>query len=72
MTINELKEKLETIPGSARIYTVDNAGWMTETADIILHFDEKLNQFWVELVEAEAWTNYKKQFIIIIEKRKGS
>ena len=60
MTINELKEKLETIPESARIYTVDNAGWMTETADIILHFDEKLNQFWVELVETEAWTNYKK------------
>lgn len=60
MTINELKEKLERVPESARIYTVDSAGWMTEAADIIVHFDKKLNQFWVELIETEAWTNYKK------------
>jgi hypothetical protein len=53
MTINELKEKLETIPGSARVYTSDPAGWLAEVTEVVVHYDEKLNQTWIEFVSSD-------------------
>lgn len=54
MTVNDLIKQLENCPGSAVVYTTDPAGWLTEAAKVIVRFDEKLNSYWVELVENDS------------------
>ena len=50
MTVNELIKQLENCPGSAVVYTSDPAGWATEAEKVVVHFDEKLNSYWIEFV----------------------
>ena len=53
MTVNDLIKQLENCPGSAVVCTSDPSGWAAEAEKVIVHFDEKLNQTWVELVESD-------------------
>lgn len=54
MTVNDLIKVLNDVPGSARVYTSDPSGWLTEAIKVVVHYDEKLNQTWVELVESDS------------------
>jgi hypothetical protein len=53
MTVNDLIMILDNVPGSARVYTSDPAGWLAEATKVVVHYDEKLNQTWVEFVESD-------------------
>ena len=53
MTVNDLIVILNDIPGSARVYTSDPAGWRAEATEVVVHYDEKLNQTWIELVKSD-------------------
>ena len=53
MTVNDLIVILNDVPGSARVYTSDPAGWLAEATEVVVHYDEKLNQTWVEFVKSD-------------------
>jgi hypothetical protein len=53
MTVNDLIVILDNIPGSARVCTSDPAGWRAEATEVVVHYDEKLNQTWVEFVSSD-------------------
>lgn len=55
MTVNDLIVILNDVPGSARVYTSDPEGcWLfSEIKNVVVHYDEILNQTWVELVKSD-------------------
>lgn len=55
MTVNDLMKILNDVPCTARLYTSDPEGcWLfSEIKNVVVHYDEILNQTWVELVKSD-------------------
>lgn len=53
MTANDLIKILNNVPCVAKIYTSDLEGWLSEVKNVVVHYDEKLNQTWIELVKSD-------------------
>lgn len=53
MTVNDLIKILNKVPCMAKIYTSDSEGWLSEVKNVVVHYDEKLNQTWVEFVKSD-------------------
>lgn len=48
MTVNDLMKILNDVPCMATIYASDPEGWLFEVKNVVVRYDEKLNQTWVE------------------------
>lgn len=54
MTVNDLIKVLNDVPCAATIYTSDpERGWLSEVKHVVVHYDETLNQTWVEFVKSD-------------------
>lgn len=55
MTVNDLMKILNDVPCAARLYTSDSEGcWLfSEIKNVVVHYDEILNQTWVEFVSSD-------------------
>lgn len=54
-TVNDLIKTLNDVPCMARLYISDPEGcWLfSEIKNVVVHYDEILNQTWVELVKSD-------------------
>lgn len=53
MTVNDLMKILNDVPCAARLYTSDPERWLYEVKNVVVHYDEKLNQTWIEFVQSD-------------------
>jgi hypothetical protein len=54
MTVNDLMKILNDVPCAARLYTSDPENcWLSEVKNVVVHYDETLNQTWVEFVKSD-------------------
>lgn len=54
MTVNDLMKILNNVPCAARLYTSDpESCWLSEVKIVVVHYDETLNQTWVEFVKSD-------------------
>lgn len=54
MTVNDLMKILNDVPCTATLYTSDpESCWLSEVKNVVVHYDEKLNQTWVEFVKSD-------------------
>lgn len=52
MTVNDLMKILNNAPCSAKLY-ISDSDWLFEVENVVVHYDEKLNQTWIEFVKSD-------------------
>ena len=54
MTVNDLIKVLNDVPYAATLYISDpESRWLSEVKNVVVHYDEKLNQTWIEFVQSD-------------------
>lgn len=53
MIVNDLMKILNDVPCMATIYISDSEKWLSEVKNVVVHYDEKLNQTWIEFVKSD-------------------
>lgn len=53
MTVNDLMKILNDVPCTATIYISDSEKWLFGVKNVVVHYDEKLNQTWIEFVQSD-------------------